>query len=124
MTREKKGKVLPKKGKVLHLSGQNTEIPYLEDIALTLRTEFGANRNAIKEVMRWTGASERAVKYWLAGTSGPSGEHLIALVAASDSILAMLLRRAGREDLQGALRLYQSRDRLSDLVEILRTGFD
>ena len=52
MTREKKGKVVPKKGKVLHLSGQNTEIPYLEAIALTLKSEFGADRNAIKGVMR------------------------------------------------------------------------
>lgn len=46
-----------KKGKVLHLSDLTPEIPYIEDIAITLKAEFGQNRNANKEVMRWTGAS-------------------------------------------------------------------
>jgi len=46
--------------------------------------------------MRWTGASERTVKYWLAGERGPSGDHLIALVRHSDAVLFMLLALAGR----------------------------
>lgn len=46
--------------------------------------------------MRWTGASERTVKYWLAGERGPSGDHLIALARHSDAVLFMLFALAGR----------------------------
>jgi hypothetical protein len=46
--------------------------------------------------MRRTGASERTVKYWLAGERGPSGDHLIALARHSDAVLFMLLALAGR----------------------------
>ena len=50
----------------------------------------------IKMAMRWTGASERTVKYWLAGERGPSGDHLIALARHSDAVLFVLLALAGR----------------------------
>ena len=50
----------------------------------------------IKMAMRWTGASERTVKYWFAGERGPSGDHLIALVRHSDAVLYVVLALAGR----------------------------
>ena len=46
--------------------------------------------------MRWTGASERTVKYWFAGERGPSGEHLILLARHSDAIVLVLLALAER----------------------------
>jgi hypothetical protein len=46
--------------------------------------------------MRWTGASERTVKYWFAGERGPSGDHLIALARHSDAVLYVVLALAGR----------------------------
>src|SRR5215470_9456536 len=36
-------------------------------------------RQAVKTVMRWTGASEGTVRNWFLGSSGPNGQHLIAL---------------------------------------------
>lgn len=53
-------------------------------------------RAALKDVMRWTGASERTVKAWRGGISIPSGEHLIALVRRSDVVLSEVLRPSGR----------------------------
>jgi hypothetical protein len=44
-------------------------------------------------MMRWTGAGERTAKTWL---SGPSGQHLIALMRNSDAVFALVLRLTGR----------------------------
>ncbi len=52
--------------------------------------------HSIKMAMRWTGASERTVKYWRAGERGPSDDHLIALARHSDAVLFVLLTLAGR----------------------------
>lgn len=46
--------------------------------------------------MNWTGASERSAKAWLGGSSLPSADHLIALMASSDEIFETVLRLAGR----------------------------
>jgi len=66
--------------------------------AIALRDELGSTHRAIKTAMRWTGASERTVKYWIAGERGPSGEHLIALARHSDIIFRMVLMLADRYD--------------------------
>jgi predicted HTH transcriptional regulator len=47
-------------------------------------------------VRRWTGASERAVKNWLAGTTGPSGDHLLHILRYSDTALEMILAASRR----------------------------
>ena len=92
--RVKMGTVVPKKGTVVHLD----EIPddYRAAMAMALHTELGSTHRAIKSAMRWTGASERTVKYWLAGERGPSGEHLVSLARHSDAVLVVLLALADR----------------------------
>ncbi len=92
--RVKMGTVVPKMGTVLHLDG----IPgdYRGAIALALHTELGSTHRAIKTAMRWTGASERTVKYWFAGERGPSGEHLVFFARHSDAVLIVLLALADR----------------------------
>jgi hypothetical protein len=92
--RVKMGTVVPKMGTVLHLDG----IPgdYRGAIALALHAELGSTHRAIKTAMRWTGASERTVKYWFAGERGPSGEHLILLARHSDAIVLVLLALSER----------------------------
>jgi hypothetical protein len=118
----KKGNLLPKTGKILHQSGErgSSRQDYGGAIADALRQDLGATHQAIKSVMRWTGASERTVKYWFAGKSGPSGEHLIALARHSDKVLAVFLRLTGRQHFEGALRLIQARDVLSAILESLQ----
>lgn len=92
--RAKMGTIVPKKGTTVQIKAAQTR--YREAVAAALRTELGQTHQAIKTAMRWTGASERAVKYWLSGERGPSGEHLIALTQHSDMVLVTILAMANR----------------------------
>ena len=92
--RTKMGTVVPKMGTTVHLDAD--QAAYRKAIADTLRRELGHTHQAIKTVMRWTGASERTAKYWLSGERGPSGEHLIRLAQHSDAVLITILTMAER----------------------------
>jgi hypothetical protein len=94
-----KGKTLPKKGKDLHLSAHRQRRPssYAPAIAKALGAELKGRGTSIKTVMKWTGASERTVKGWLSGTSGPSGDHLVDLLRRSDRVFQQVLLLADRE---------------------------
>lgn len=67
-----------------------------------LHEELDDTHKAIKMAMRWTGASERTVKYWFSGERGPSGDHLIALARHSDAVLYGVLALAGRHIVEEA----------------------
>lgn len=92
--RSKMGTVVPKMGTTVHLAADQDR--YREAVAAALRAELGPTHQAIKTAMRWTGASERTVKYWLSGERGPSGEHLILLAQHSDAVLMTVLTMAER----------------------------
>ncbi|HBU15685.1 MAG: hypothetical protein A2092_13215 [Rhodobacteraceae bacterium GWE1_64_9] len=92
--RIKMGTVVPKMGTTVHLAAGQTR--YRKAVAAALRAELGSTHQAIKTAMRWTGASERTVKYWLSGERGPSGEHLILLAQHSDAVLLAILTMAER----------------------------
>lgn len=92
--RIKMGTSVPKMGTDVHLDAD--QAAYRRAIADTLRRELGPTHQAIKTVMRWTGASERTAKYWLSGERGPSGEHLILLAMHSDAVLLVILSMADR----------------------------
>jgi hypothetical protein len=114
----KKGTFVPKMGTVLHPAEfeGDPETNYAAAVAAALRRELGATHQAIKAAMRWTGASERTVKYWFAGTKGPNGVHLIALARHSDMILDLFLQQAGRQRYARALRLMEAHEKLGDLL--------
>ena len=92
--RIKMGTSVPKMGTTVHLAADQEA--YRKAIADALRRELGPTHQAIKTVMRWTGASERTAKYWLSGERGPSGEHLIRLAQHSDAVLITILIMAER----------------------------
>jgi len=92
--RAKMGTVVPKKGTTVHVSAD--QAGYRKAIAAALRAELGQTHQAVKTVMRWTGASKRTVKYWLSGERGPSGEHLIVLAQHCDAVLLTILAMAER----------------------------
>ena len=92
--RIKMGTVVPKMGTTVHLAADQAR--YRRAIADALSRELGPTHQAIKTAMRWTGASERTVKYWLSGERGPSGEHLILLTQHSDVVLLTILTMAER----------------------------
>jgi hypothetical protein len=98
--RVKMGTVVPKMGTFVHLVEEPTD--YRTAIAMALHDELDDTHRAIKIAMRWTGASERTVKYWFSGERGPSGDHLIALARHSDAVLYVVLALAGRHVVEEA----------------------
>jgi hypothetical protein len=65
--------------------------------------------------MRWTGASERTVKNWFAGTNGPRGEHLLVLARHSDAVFDTLLELGGREAVVAASTVIGARRMLVEM---------
>ena len=91
--------------------------PYPAAIAYALRNQLGTTHQATKIVMGWTGAGERTVKNWLAGISGPSGQHLVNLIRHSDDVLEALLILAGRQQIVAVQKLVEMRNKLAETVE-------
>jgi hypothetical protein len=91
--------------------------PYPAAIAYALRNQLGTTHQATKIVMGWTGAGERTVKNWLAGISGPSGQHLVSLIRHSDDVLEALLILAARQQIMAAQKLVDMRNKLAKTVE-------
>jgi hypothetical protein len=120
------GTSVPKKGTFVHgpRRGDGSEVSYSIAIATALRSDLGMTHQAVKSVMRWTGASERSVKYWFAGARGPSGQHLIALAARSDVILDVFLQRAGRPPYVAAQRLIEAYTKLQSAMEEIHDIID
>ena len=110
----KKGKIFPENSK----DGRN-ELTYSTAIGRALRAELGASHRSVKTIMGWTTANERTVKNWLAGTSGPRGEHLIDIVRHSDAAFSIFLRLSGREQAKIAVGLADARCRLAVTISEL-----
>lgn len=91
---------LPEKGTIVPLSriDNGAEAGLAMAIAVALRAELGSSRALVKTIGRWTGASDRAIKNWLAGRAVPSGLHLVALMRRSDAVLTAVMIAAGRLD--------------------------
>jgi hypothetical protein len=91
-------------------------INYPAAIAAALRSELGGSHQAVKTVMRWTGANERTVKNWFAGRRGPRGEHLLSLIGHSNVILELVLRLAGRDQIIAGKTLFDARNMLAKML--------
>lgn len=89
--------MFPKKGTTVPNSSDKSSGHYARTIATALRAELGTSAQATKTLMHWTGASDRAAKYWLAGTRGPDGWNLILIAKNSDAVLHSLLQLADRD---------------------------
>lgn len=109
--------MFPKTGNKLHFELGEGDLAVMISQALT--TELGASHRAAKTIMGWTGASERTVKHWLAGTHVPKGDHLVSLARHSDHVLGAILVAAGRGDVRLALDLSAVRIKLIELAMIL-----
>jgi hypothetical protein len=73
------------------------------------------------------GANEKTVKNWFAGASGPSGEHLVALVRHSESVLEIFLRLAGREPTLAENKLTNACEKPKEalaLIDMLKSKSD
>lgn len=87
-----------------------------------MKCELGSTHQAVKIIRKWTGAGERTVKNWLAGISGPSGQHLVDLIRNSDGVLQVLLIMAGRHQTVAAQHLGDLRNQLMQTVEKNRSA--
>lgn len=117
--------MFPKKGNIFPKSIRRiSPDDFAKAISTALREELGSSHVAAKTVMRWTGASERTAKNWLAGTCGPSGCHLILLARESDAVMATLLVLAGRELNVSALSLISLKAGLMYAVNAINEAID
>jgi hypothetical protein len=122
----------PKKGNGLHKRGNSlpafesgrVTVSYEQAISAALQKEFGNARYAAKTLMRWTGASPRTAKHWLAGSAGPSGGHLIALIKNSDAIFGAVLHLASRENCAVPNSLIGVRERRIELRALLNAAIE
>lgn len=94
---------------------------YAAEIARALHLELGETHQAAKTLMRWTNADERTVKNWMAGSNGPRGEHLVALVKHSDFALAAFLGMAERPHALTASELPQLKQKLQLAIDGIDT---
>jgi hypothetical protein len=85
---------------------------YASSIAEALRAELGNSHQAIKTLMRWTGANERTTKNWLSGANGPSGEHLLEIMRNSDLIFECVLELIDRKVVLSHRKLEEVHDAL------------
>lgn len=117
----KKGNKLHEKGNMLPFSvdAPCVQAMYAAALAAVLRDEVSGPGISAKTIMRWTGASERAVKGWLRGERGPSGEHLIGLIANSDAVAAAVFRLARREMPVHAQMVARAREHLRAAIVAL-----
>jgi hypothetical protein len=113
--------MFPKKGRGFRGTGGigGSQLDYAAAIATALRDELGDSHQAIKTVMRWTGATDRTAKNWMTGMRGPTGEYLISLARHSDAVFEVIIRAAGRESLLLALKVLDAREKLVAALETL-----
>ena len=117
--------MFPKMGKTFpdDDEGKVDRLKYQMAIAAALKRELGGSHRSIKIVMRWTGVSERTAKNWLAGSHGPAGEHLVELMRKSNEVLAAVLSLARRGELRIEAGLYETRENVLQLLEVLDNLF-
>ena len=111
---KKDRKVQSKAGKPFPPAGDAE--PLEQAIAKALKAEFGNSPSALKTLAQITRSNERAVRNWFEGKNGPSGENLVILMRHSDTVLKMILERAGRQDLVVAVGLASLRQQLADAL--------
>lgn len=113
--------MLHKKGNSFHRDcyGRVSALEYRQAISAALTQELGGAGSAAKIAIGWTGASERTAKNWISGSYGPTAEHLIELMRNSDTVLAVVLGLAGREEAMTTERLKRVRAELAVVLSNL-----
>jgi hypothetical protein len=103
-------------------ASQGVANTYPQAIAAALRAELGSTRHVIKTAMRWTGASERTVKLWLAGRTGPNGQHLVGLARYSDHVFETILVLSQRNLASGHPE--EVRKKLCEIIKLAQDMLD
>lgn len=112
--------MVPIKGTIVQARNAKVRDDYVLAISQALRHDLGSSAPAIKTIMRWTGASNRAAKYWLAGERGPGGWHLIQLARNSDAVLHAFLMMADRDIFEVSIELNAAQASLARAAAIIK----
>src|SRR5436190_18405205 len=109
-----KGEELPKKGEKLPSARtpQKRAREFAQAIADALKEEL-ARGASIKTIMAWTGAGERTVKEWLAGSNAPRAFQLESLFRSSQAVYERVMLRTGRKPVVNRQRLEAIRGQLT-----------
>jgi hypothetical protein len=120
-----KGEELPKKGEELPSARTRQEQAreFAQAIADALKEEL-ARGASIKTIMGWTGAGERTVKGWLAGSNAPRAFQLARLVRSSEAVYEQLMTRTGRKAVVNRQRLEAVRGQLTGLADAIDAALD
>lgn len=112
-----KGEELPKKGEESPSvrTRQEQAREFTLAIADALKEEL-ARGASIKTVMAWTGAGERTVKEWLAGSNAPRAFQVERLMRSSELVYERLMVRTGRKPVVNREGLEALRGQLTKLV--------
>jgi hypothetical protein len=109
--------MFPKTGRKFPVREQQAD--YASSISDVLRAELGNSHQAIKTLMRWTGANERTTKNWLSGANGPSGEHLLEIMRNSDLVFECVLELIDRKVILSHRKLEEVHDALQATAQLL-----
>ncbi len=90
---------LPEECTIVHtlMLDKAAEPEFARALAHALRVELRVMKTPAKVIGRWTGASNRAIRNWLAGTAVPSGFHLVRLMRYSDLVMMTVMAAARRD---------------------------
>ncbi|MCJ2008384.1 hypothetical protein [Methylobacterium sp. J-092] len=111
----------PKKGNSFH-GGTDGNPSYdhadtfAEMVSAVLRRSVGGRPSAVKLVARWTGARERTVKNWFAGSCAPKGDHFRDLVRHCPEMLDAFLVSVDRQDHLALAKVIQVEAALLDAL--------
>jgi hypothetical protein len=109
--------MFPKTGR--KFLGREQQADYASSISDVLRAQLGTTHQAIKTLMRWTGANERTTKNWLSGANGPSGEHLLEIMRNSDLVFECVLELIDRKVILSHRKLEEVHDALQATAQLL-----
>jgi hypothetical protein len=109
--------MFPKAGR--KFPAHERQADYASSISEVLRAELGSSHQAIKTLMRWTGANERTAKNWLSGANGPSGEHLLDIMRNSHGAFECVLELIDRKVVLSHRNLLEVRDALQATAQLL-----
>lgn len=119
----------PKKGKFFPGQSDGSVPPrgtaFAQEIAAALTKAAAEHGIHVKTVAGWTGANERTVKNWFAGTYSPSAEHLLILARHCDEVLDTMIVIMDRRELLVGHKISDMERRIRELAEALgRLGLE
>lgn len=112
-------KVQSKSGKTFPSGREYYGKAFADAIAAALKADYGASPSGLKRLARAVDANERAVRNWLEGKNGPSGENLVNLMRHSDAVFEAVIGLASRGPSTDGAGLLKLRTHLAEALDAI-----